>query len=231
MNDGMLGIVTGCLLGFVLGMRHALEPDHLVAVSTFFTGGKPSKAVQIGLLWGLGHSLTLFAVGSVLTILDAQMPRRLGDLLEFGVGMMLIALGVRAVLRARRQGEAGPITTHSHGERDHAHAAAASHVHVGRWTFASGPLAVGLLHGLAGSGWLTALVLASLPSLPTRLMYIALFGVGSTAGMALLSGLMGWPIARLSAGRSFNPYIRQLGGVLSVVVGLVVACPMLLHLF
>lgn len=227
----MIGTLTGCLLGVVLGMRHALEPDHLIAVSTFFSEGKPSKGVHIGLLWGLGHSLALLAVGAVLAIVGSQMPRRVSDCLEIGVAVMLIGLGVRSVRRALRHGQIRAIRRHSHGEVDHAHASSVSHVHVGRLTFSRGPLAVGLVHGLAGSGWLTALVLASLPSVATRLIYIVLFGLGSAVGMALLSGLMAWPISSVDANGRVRQYISSVGGALSIVLGFAIGWPLVTQLF
>src|SRR5205809_81625 len=117
-------------------------------------------------------------------------------LLELGVALMLVALGLRAIYSASRQGPTGPVHVHHHGRVVHIHPGVPAHVHIGTWTLARRPLLVGAVHGLAGSGALTALVLATLPSTSARLAYMLLFGLGSTVGMAALSGLLGWPLAR-----------------------------------
>src|SRR4051812_20786543 len=91
-------VITGSALGTLFGMRHALEPDHLTAVSTMMTGERSSvRAAMLGASWGLGHTLSLVAVGAVLVVLQAEMPARVAQLFELGVAIMLIALGVRAI--------------------------------------------------------------------------------------------------------------------------------------
>ena len=164
------GILTGSALGSLLGMRHALEPDHLTAVSTLMTSvpGERSgiRAAMLGATWGLGHTLSLVVVGAVLVVLRAEMPARVADLFELFVAIMLVGLGVRAIVVAVRQGPIGPAHTHHHGPLVHNHAGAAPHVHVRlrgfrfggqvEWTLATRPLVVGAIHGLAGSGALTA---------------------------------------------------------------------------
>ena len=109
---------------------------------------------------------------------------------------MLVGLGWRAIYQAARQGPRGPPHVHHHGRVVHSHPGVPAHVHVGRWTLARRPLLVGAVHGLAGSGALTALVLTTLPSTAERMTYMALFGLGSTFGMAALSGVLGWPLAQ-----------------------------------
>src|SRR2546422_7647484 len=202
----VIEVLTGSALGSLLGLRHALEPDHLTAVSTLMTTAPGERngvrAAMLGAFWGLGHTLSLVVVGAVLVVLRAEMPARMSDLFELFVAIMLVGLGIRAIVLAVRQGPVGPTHAHHHGHLVHTHAGATPHVHVGRWTLARRPLLVGAVHGLAGSGALTALVVATLPSTVTRLSYLALFGVGSTVGMAALSGLFGWPIARVGAHRA-----------------------------
>src|SRR5207253_4968746 len=106
----VIELVTSSGLGSLLGMRHALEPDHLAAVSTLVTGERSSaKAALLGACWGLGHTLALVVVGSVLVILRAEMPAAAADLFELAVALMLIGLGLRAVYLAARQGAAGPV--------------------------------------------------------------------------------------------------------------------------
>jgi len=226
-------ILTGSALGTLLGMRHALEPDHLTAVSTLVTGERSSiRAAMLGASWGLGHTLSLVVVGTVLVVLRAEMPARVADLFELFVAIMLVALGIRAIVIAVREGRIGPAHTHHHGHIVHRHAGAAPHVHVGRWTLARRPLLVGAVHGLAGSGALTALVLATLTSTAARITYMSLFGLGSTAGMAILSGLLGWPLARIGANRSAVRALSIAVGCLSIGLGVFWGYPLtsrLLH--
>jgi high-affinity nickel-transport protein len=214
-------IATGSTLGALLGMRHALEPDHLAAVSTIISGERGSmRAAFLGLCWGLGHTLALVVVGVALMVLRAEMPPRVADIFELGVAVMLIGLGLRAISRAARQGLAGPSAVHHHGPIVHRHAGIAAHVHVGHFTLARRPLLIGIVHGLAGSGALTALVLATLPSAAARITYMVLFGLGSTLGMAALSGLLGWPLARVGRESRALRTISLGVGCVSTVLGL-----------
>jgi hypothetical protein len=223
-------VLTGSALGTLLGMRHALEPDHLTAVSTLVTGERSSvRAAMLGASWGVGHTLSLVAVGAVLVVLRAEMPPYIADLFELFVAVMLVALGVRAIALAVRQGPVGPAHTHHHGRVVHKHAGATPHVHVGHWTLARRPLIVGAVHGLAGSGALTALVLATLTSTVARITYMTLFGLGSTLGMALLSGLLGWPLAKLGANRTIARGLSIAVGCLSIGLGLFWGYPLLVR--
>jgi len=211
-------------------MRHALEPDHLTAVSTLVTGERSSvRAAMLGASWGVGHTLSLVAVGAVLVVLRAEMPPYIADLFELFVAVMLVALGVRAIALAVRQGPVGPAHTHHHGRVVHKHAGATPHVHVGHWTLARRPLIVGAVHGLAGSGALTALVLATLTSTAARITYMTLFGLGSTLGMALLSVLVGWPLAKLGANRTIARGLSIAVGCLSIGLGLFWGYPLLVR--
>jgi hypothetical protein len=189
----MLGVFGGLLLGVLLGLRHAFEPDHLAAVSTLVADRRnPRAGLLVGGLWGLGHTASLLAVGGSLSLLERRLTPSLEQCFECAVAAMLVVLGVRGLLLAAGKGVAGPTHLHLHGRHPHVHPASAlGHVHLSRWTFAPRPLAIGLVHGLAGSGALTVLVLARMPTLAARLVYIGLFGLGSAAGMALLSGLAG----------------------------------------
>ena len=228
----LLEVATGSALGTLLGMRHALEPDHLAAVSTLVAGdrGERRSAAFLGVCWGLGHTLALVVVGAVLVVLRTEMPARAADLFELGVAIMLIALGVRAIVRAIRQGGSGPVATHHHGGIVHRHPAAADHVHVGALTLARRPLLVGIVHGLAGSGALTALVLATLPSVGARITYMALFGLGSTAGMAALSGLLGWPLARVGTNHRTFRAVSIAVGCVSTALGVAWGAPLVARL-
>src|SRR5947209_11748039 len=148
-----MNAATGWLLGLLLGMRHALEPDHLAALATLLADDRGARrGALLGAFWGLGHTLALFAVGALLAVLGAALPARVADAFELCVAAMLIALGARALRRALRDGGQGALHQHLHGHRAHAHAAPADHVHVGGLTLSLRPLLVGLVHGLAGRG-------------------------------------------------------------------------------
>lgn len=220
----ILELVTSSSLGSLLGMRHALEPDHLAAVSTLVAahGDERSgyKAALLGVCWGLGHTVSLLAVGAALVVLRAEMPAYASDLFELFVALMLVGLGLRAMYLAARQGPAGPSRVHHHGHRVHVHPGAPAHIHIGAWTLARRPLLIGAVHGLAGSGALTALVLATLPTTAARLTYMMVFGLGSTLGMAMLSGVLGWPLARLGAHRRVARAMSLAVGCVSTALGL-----------
>jgi hypothetical protein len=228
----LLELVTSSGLGSLLGMRHALEPDHLAAVSTLVTGERSSaRAAWLGACWGLGHTLSLVTAGAVLVVLRAEMPASASDAFEFSVALMLVGLGLRAIYGAARQGPEGPTRLHHHGRLVHVHPGVAAHIHIGRWTLARRPLLVGAVHGLAGSGALTALVLATLPSTASRLTYMALFGLGSTAGMAALSGVLGWPLGHMAKHRAIARGISLAVGCVSTVLGVFWGYPLVGRLF
>jgi hypothetical protein len=216
----MLEFVTSSGLGSLLGMRHALEPDHLAAVTTLVSHERGGyKAAFLGVCWGLGHTFTLVLVGAALVLLRAELPASVADFFEFLVALMLIALGMRAIVLAVRQGADRPTHRHDHRFAVHSHTGVPPHVHIGAWTLARRPLLVGAVHGLAGSGALTALVLATLPTAAAQLTYMALFGLGSTLGMAALSGLLGWPLARLGANRMVARGVSLAVGCVSTALG------------
>lgn len=209
------------IVGLSLGIRHALEPDHLAAVSTLASEerGGARAGVFLGVFWGLGHTLSLAAVAGSLTVLGTHMPATVSHLLELVVALMVIGLGVRAMVRAVREGNTGAEHTHLHQGKVHRHSAPSEHVHLNRWTLASRPLLIGLMHGLAGSGALTTLVLLEQPTTSARLAYIVLFGTGSVVGMALLTGLAGIPIMRLTRAPRLAAALMLGTGFLSTGIG------------
>jgi nitrile hydratase accessory protein len=207
-------------LGTLLGMRHALEPDHLAALSVLLTGERSTrKAAWLGVYWGIGHTLTLLAAGTLLVVLRADMPAMASDVLASAVVLMLVGFGFRAIYLSASPAPA--VATHSH-----VHGATSGSTSVGSWTLARRPLLVGAVHGLAGSGALTALVMATIPSMAARLTYLALFGIGSTLGMAALSGLLGWPIARVGTHGAVARSISLAVGCISIMLGLVWGYPL-----
>ena len=198
-------------LGFVLGLRHAIEADHLAAISTIVTERRSLlSSLLVGASWGLGHTLALLLAGVGVLLLRYQMTDRLAHGLELCVGMMLVLLGAN-VLRTLAQRGA------RHG---HDHATGASHSMSEAWLVAR-PLLVGMVHGLAGSAPLLLLTLAVVSSPLAAFLYIAVFGVGSMTGMAIMSLLLGVP-AHLTVEHfaRTNLAVRGLSGAFSVGLGL-----------
>jgi ABC-type nickel/cobalt efflux system permease component RcnA len=192
------------LLGFMIGMRHALDADHLAAVAAITTQQNNSirSSIRHGLVWGLGHTITLFLFGSVVIWMDTVVPEKLTHFLEIGVGIMLIALGLdvlRRVIRDRihyhihRHNQS---TAHIHA---HSHQAEPSHQqskheHSHDHSFPVRTLMIGLMHGMAGSAALILLTMETVDSLWLGLWYMLLFGVGSMLGMAILSIIIAIPL-------------------------------------
>jgi nitrile hydratase accessory protein len=218
------GLLASAGFGSLLGLRHALEPDHLAAVSTLMTGERSSaKAAWLGACWGFGHTMTLLAAGALLVVFRADMPPIASDIFELCVVLLLVGFGVRAMFLGLSGRIVGP--THSHAKR---RVTVASD---DRWTIARRPLIVGAVHGLAGSGAITALVVVTLPSTLTRLGYLVLFGIGTTVGMTILSGLLGWPLARVGGYRETARVLSLAVGGVSIALGLFWGFPLLTRLF
>lgn len=205
----MHSLIPALGLGFLLGLRHATDSDHLVAMSTLVSRSKRFGASWLfGALWGLGHSLTIFVVGVLIVGLKIAIPERIGAGLEFSVGVMLFALGIANIagFGLNQLGIHEHSHEHEHGEGHHHHpdgdpVRAHSHTHAHSPAIESVAKAaganqlwrsfgVGLVHGLAGSSAVALLVLAAIPGLASQLLYLALFGVGTLAGMMGLSTIM-----------------------------------------
>jgi len=234
------GSFVGLLLGVAMGARHALDPDHLAAVSVLAAddpdarrGALPGarRGALLGALWGVGHAVALLGTGLVLGAVAAELPSALADVFELAVAVMLIVLGARAVHRALRSANDGPTRLHAHAGHSHRHAGPRAHLHVARRTLALRPLAVGVVHGLAGSGALTALVLVRLPSAHLRFAYMALFSAGSIVGMCALSGLAGWPLARLAHNPRAARLLLGAAGATSALLGVIWGWPIAGRLF
>lgn len=203
----MLVTVTACLLGFANGLRHALEPDHLAAVSTFVAGERSAKAsVRYAAAWGMGHAVMLVLAAGALSLLRTSLPDRVSDCLELVVAVVLVALGLRGLRQAWRAAEGVP-APHTHSRL---------------------PFGIGLVHGLAGSGALAAIVAAHL-SRVTALSFITIYALGAAAGMAALAGVLGFPLARLAQSRRVMPALVAVSACVSLVVGVVWAAPILVR--
>ena len=219
--------------GFVFGMKHALEADHLAAVSTIVSERKSWLSSSIiGGLWGLGHTISLFVAGALVLFLKIQISDRTANNLELGVGLMLVGLGLNALWKIR-QGNKLHLHQHQHSARVHLHphfhdqesASQHSQKEPSHHNYAVGkrPFLIGLVHGLAGSAALMLLVLSSLPTPLLGMIYIAVFGAGSIIGMMLLSSLLGLPFHLTSSRfRLANLSARVLAGIFSVGCGLLI---------
>jgi High-affinity nickel-transport protein len=200
-------------IGFLLGLKHATDPDHIVAVTTFI--GKERRIARgcaIGLFWGLGHTLALSIVGLAVVGLKIPMSKWLAERLELGVAVMLIVLGARLIA-----------TVHTRWHEHH---------HDFEWTrLGLRPLLVGIVHGTAGSAALTLLVLSTISSTVHALLYILIFGVGSMVGMVVISLLLAVPLnlARERMAGAMRPI--QVGtGIFSCLFGLYLGATILMNL-
>ena len=193
--------LLGWLLGVLNGMRHALEPDHVAAISTLVAEQRSAaRAARFAILWGLGHAAVLLVVGGGLVVARRGMPAHVEQVFELGVAAMLVLLGGRAIKKAIALARDGAVSDHVHTAR---------------------PMLIGVVHGLAGSGAITALVLAKLPDPIVGLVFIALYGLGATLGMAMLAAFAGLPLASL-ARRSARamPVLLGATGVASLALGI-----------
>ena len=229
-ENKMSSLSTFGVLGFglIFGLKHAVEADHLAAVSTIVSERKSLlSSVLVGGLWGVGHTISLLIAGVAVILLHVRIGERLALALEFCVALMLIALGANAI-RKLRSGSILHFHTHRHGGHLHSHPhfhdpalGVETHTHQG---FGLRPLLVGLVHGLAGSAALMLLVLSTIPQPVVGLLYIFVFGLGSIGGMMLMSLLVGLPV-HLTAGRFARAHwaMRGLAGLFSLSFGLLMA--------
>jgi sulfite exporter TauE/SafE len=224
-------------LGFLLGLRHATDADHVAAVATLATRSRSlAHTVAQGIAWGTGHTLTLMLFGGAVLVLGMVVPEHAARGLELAVGVMLVALGADALYRLRRE----RVHFHAHRHADgvahfHAHSHRgesvphdpARHEHRHPHGFPARALLVGMVHGMAGSAALILLSLETLRSPAWGLLYIAVFGLGSILGMALLSAAIAVPL-RLTSRRLGRAYHG-----LSAAIGLatmVLGCYILLRI-
>jgi high-affinity nickel permease len=207
-------------LGFFLGMRHATDSDHVLAVSTIVSRERtPLAALWIGALWGLGHSATIITVGGAIVLFGWVIPPRLGLSMEMSVAIMLVVLGAINLSGALSQLERA-----AHDHRAPAQPAAEPGGSRLRLRRSFRPVVIGVVHGLAGSAAVALLVLATIKSASTGLLYLAIFGIGTVAGMMLLTLLMSLPISAL-ARRFPNAELplSRVAGVMSIAFGLFLA--------
>lgn len=221
-------------LGFLIGMAHALEADHLAAVSTLMTDSKGSKKQLMyrGAVWGLGHTLTLFVICSIVVLLGLTLTQRVSASLELGVGVMLILLAIDVVRRFKKD------SLHFHGHKhddgkahihvhSHAHAVDAHqddpHTHEHPSKFPIKALLIGLVHGVAGSAGLLTLAIAATQSISMALLYVAMFGFGSIIGMAVLTYAVAWPLGWVERGLGWGySALRMSAAALAFAMGVLI---------
>ncbi len=252
----MLSLLTVIGVGFLLGMRHATDPDHVVAVTTIVSRQQSIRhAGLIGMLWGVGHTITIFFVGAAIIVFNLVIPPRVGLAMEMAVGIMLIVLGVMNLTGltqwitnrftpGHNHDEVIHIHPHRHGGHQHVHVHGHSpevHLHLeqspkgtfGRVLERIGlyqllrPLAIGIVHGLAGSAAVALLVLTTIRDPRWALAYLLVFGIGTIAGMMVITMIIGAPFAY--TGKRFANFNRGLAvasGVVSVAFGLFITFQM-----
>ncbi|MFQ5931924.1 MAG: urease accessory protein UreH [Nitrospiraceae bacterium] len=211
-------------LGFLLGARHALDADHLVAVSTILCRYPDPRAPGlIGFCWGFGHTVVLLMVGCAVMALNVTIPEPLALALEFGVGVLLVVLGASLAYTIFR--ERWHLHAHQHGAEMHLHLHShrfqPQHAH-GHWIqYSLQPALVGMVHGLAGSAALMLMVLSTVRTLWEGAAYILMFGLGSILGMMVLGVLISLPLLlTASVGRRAHLAVQGLASIGSIGFGL-----------
>ncbi|MFK9116101.1 urease accessory protein UreH [Peribacillus castrilensis] len=186
-------------IGFVLGIKHALEPDHIIAVSTIASQSKKIwKSSLAGVFWGIGHTLTLFVFGVILILLKNEIPEAWAMSLEFLVGIMLVYLGITTIFSWKQTKR---------------------HDHTGRATYLKSML-VGIVHGLAGSAAMVLLTLSTIDAAWQGAIYIIIFGVGTCIGMLLFTTILSIPFVTSSSSKKVNHLLIRLTGVISTLFGI-----------
>jgi high-affinity nickel permease len=233
----MTGLLAVLSLGFFLGMRHATDPDHVIAVTTIITRQRSiGGAAAIGAVWGVGHTLTILAVGSGIIVFGWVIPPRLGLSMEWTVGVMLVLLGfmnLRGIIprskhvHAHAHEHGDYVHTHVHGHEPEAHSHAPDATPLGwldRHFGALGayryvrPLIVGIVHGLAGSAAVALLVLTTIHEPGLAVFYLLIFGLGTIVGMMLMTMVISLPFGWVSPRG-----LRVASGAISLAFGLFIA--------
>jgi high-affinity nickel permease len=224
LTDGHAGSFIGLIaLGLVLGMRHSTDPDHVVAVSTIVSRERSIKhGAVIGMMWGFGHTLTIFIVGAGIILFNLTIPPRIGLSMEMIVAGMLILLGVlnlTGVLRKLTDRFTPQAKHHDLIDEAAVHSRAMSRL-VSRFGFYHllRPLAIGLVHGLAGSAAVALVALSMIPNPRWAVVSLVIFGLGTVAGMMLMTTVMAIPVA--FSGERSTKFLTTASGLVSVCFGL-----------
>ncbi|MGG2014863.1 sulfite exporter TauE/SafE family protein [Bacillus sp. S10(2024)] len=220
MEIGFLSILA---LGFVLGIKHAIEPDHVIAVSTIASQSKKlSRSTLAGVFWGIGHTATLFIIGIILIFMKGEIPEKWAMSLEFLVGIMLVYLGVTTVFSLKN------IHVHQHEHDGEEHKHIHSHIHSGKHEHQHQhknvsylkSMFIGLVHGLAGSGAMVLLTMSTVKNVWEAAIYILIFGVGTVIGMLFFTTIIGIPFVFSAKKISLNKTLTQITGSISIIFGI-----------
>jgi ABC-type nickel/cobalt efflux system permease component RcnA len=209
-SDGT-SLVLVCAIAVLLGLRHATDPDHLVAVSTLLTSRQDAgrRAAMLGLAWGAGHGVTLFAFGLPIVVYAAYLPARVQQGAETAIGVLIVGLAIWLLVRWRRG--ALRLEPHGHGEDAHVHAHDRGHIHPPRPRSALGSFAIGLLHGMGGSAGVGVLLVATVQHRVYGVIALGLLAVFTAVSMTLLSTGLGLGLNARLVRRSFARVAPGLG--------------------
>lgn len=192
-------------LGFVLGIKHAIEPDHVIAVSTIASQSKKlSRSSLAGMFWGIGHTATLFIVGIILLMMKGQIPEKWVMSLEFLVGIMLVYLGITTITSFRK--------THFHESHNLENSSK-------KLPYIKA-MVIGFVHGLAGSGAMVLLTMSTVNSVMESAIYILIFGLGTVLGMLFFTTILGVPFIFSSKKFRLNRTLTQITGGISALFGI-----------
>lgn len=224
----MTGALWLALAGFALGARHATDADHVVAIATIVSRERSlCGAARVGALWGVGHTLTVFVFGGAVVLSGVDVPQPIGLLAELAVGAMLVVLGALTLRETRAQPIDPPLVlpaarSTGNADRNVKSAEASGPLRLRHDRYAAlRPLAVGVVHGMAGSAAIALVALAAIGDRWWALAYLVLFGLGTVTGMLLVTAVIAMPFA-YSANRrpGFNRSLRVAAGLLSLALGL-----------
>jgi sulfite exporter TauE/SafE len=217
-----LSFLSVLTLGFVLGIKHAIEPDHVIAVSTIASQSKKLIRSSIaGVFWGIGHTATLFIVGTILILMKGEIPEKWAMSLEFLVGIMLVYLGLATIFSFKNIHKHEHINNNSPHIHIHSHNNDGYHEHSKFRSFSYGKsMFIGLIHGLAGSGAMVVLTMSSVNSVWEAIVYILIFGLGTVTGMLFFTTLIGIPFVYSAKKISLNKTLTQVTGAISTVFGI-----------
>ncbi|WP_337102170.1 urease accessory protein UreH [Paenibacillus sp. YIM B09110] len=196
----VMSLFSALMVGFILGIKHSIEPDHIIAVSTMV--GKSKKlwrSTLTGVFWGVGHTATLFVVGMVLVLLKGDLPEKWAMSLEFLVGIMLVYLGVKSLIVKKGLVSKSP-----------------NEVKGSLWKVTI----IGFIHGLAGSAAMVILTLSTVSSVWECALYILIFGIGTITGMLVFTTILGIPFVYGNSNKTWNISLARIAGTVSFLFGL-----------
>ena len=210
-------------LGFILGIKHAIEPDHVIAVSTIASQSKKLWHTSLaGVFWGIGHTATLFLVGIILIFMKGEIPVKWAMSLEFLVGIMLVYLGVTTIFSFKNI----HVHEHQHDGDEHKHihthenSGKHGHKHQHKHDTYLKSMLIGFVHGLAGSGAMVLLTMSTVKSVGEAAIYILIFGAGTVIGMLFFTTMIGIPFVLSNKRRTISRTLSITTGAISMIFGI-----------